>query len=55
MFADRGAHQTLGIVHEILARPLDRSAAVAAHKIDVTLRADLRGGDLRLHIADDEI
>ena len=29
--------------------------AVAVHKIEITLRADLSGGDLRIHVADHQI
>ena len=53
--ADGAAHQAFGIVHQVFAGAVDRGAAVAAHEIEVALRADLRGGDLRIHVADHQI
>ena len=53
--ADRAAHQPLGIVHQVFAGAVHRVAAVAAHEVEEALRADLRRGDLSIHVADNQV
>ncbi len=54
-FADGIAHQTLGIIHQVFIGAVDRFGAIALHQIEEALRADLGRGNLRIHIADDQI
>ena len=53
--ADRLAHQALGIIHEILIGEHEGLEPVLPDEREESLGADLRGLDLRLHVADDEI
>src|SRR5262249_51313142 len=49
------AHQAFGIVHHGSAGGLKRLKAVLAHQRLDALRPDTRRGDLRLHIANDQV
>jgi hypothetical protein len=53
--ADGVAHQPLRIVHQVLVGAVHRVAAVAAHEVEEALRADLRRGDLSIHVADNQV
>ena len=53
--ADRRAHQALGIIHEILIGEHQGLEPILPHKREKPFGADLRGLDLRLHVADDEV
>jgi hypothetical protein len=52
---DGVAHQVFGIVEQVLVGAGDRVEAVLVEKRGVALRADTGGGDLGLHVADDEV
>ena len=53
--ADRRAHQTLGIIHEILIGEHQGLEPILPHQREKPFGADLRGLDLRLHVAHDEV
>ena len=49
------AQHPLGVGHELLAGRLDRLPSPLLEQLDVALRADVAGGDLGLHVADDHV
>ena len=51
---DLAPQHALGVVHEILARGAHRLDAVAPDEVEEALRTDSAGGDLCLHVPDDE-
>ena len=53
--ADGAAHQPLGIVHQILGSAVSPCRGHIGEEVEITLRPDLRSGDLRIHVAHDQV